>query len=132
LNKKGVYSITTNFMLIVVLVAAFLFLVSFGVESFSRQKKFSDSIQYLKDSIALKEQILACTGSLTVENLNSLNGKECINADIKGFKIESLEFFGCQKKEWAFGENDSCKKKVVFYLNIMEEKTCLGRLVLCY
>ncbi len=130
-NEKGIYSVTTNFMLIVILVVSFLFLISFGAESFSRQKEFSESSDYLKESFSLKEQVVLCTGKLTHEKLNEFEEDVCLNEKIKGFKIESLDFFDCKKEEWFFGENDSCNKKISFYLNIYEKKTCLGRIILC-
>ena len=131
-SQKGVYSFTTTFMLVVVLVVALLFLISFGAESSFREEKAKQSADFLKKNFELKEHLVNCIGGLNEENLDLNLSEDCIPEELKGFKVEKLDFFGCSQKEWTAGETTECLNMTSFYIIVDENKSCLGRMLLCF
>ncbi len=130
-NQKGLYSVVTTFMLVIIMIGVIMFLILFGVESTQRENEASQAIEDFKETATLKEAIVQCVGELSTANLDSGAAYTCKPEKIKGFKIEKLKFFDCTYKKWEVGRNNECSRKSSFYIDIKEEQICLGRIIIC-
>lgn len=136
MGSKGIYSMMSAFLFVVIMVFAVMFFVFLGATSVAIIGEASKDIQPLQQSNAVKASILRCFSGLDETRIED-KGDECFEKNekaIEGFQISMEETEICEAKEWEFGDNTKCGKKFPYYVAIKNEAgyNCLGQLTLCF
>jgi len=132
---KGIYSMISTFMLVVVIVFVVLFLVYIGYSSIVPVNQLTPSIKPLQESGQVRDFVFRCIGTFD-ENKFDTSGidSNCTTPVVSGYVVKMENFLGCSSKSWAIGYNDSCEKKYSYAVNIINSKgqKCLGRVYFCF
>ncbi len=132
MDKKGIFSTITGFFLIVILVFGIIIFISvysntvqISTAAKSELKSFDIAKQY-------KDSLLICHYK-TYLSEDKLNENDCVLSGlIKGYRVFQEEIYGCQEKEWAFGETDPINSEIINYkLIVLQDNgvdTCIATL----
>ncbi|HIH09869.1 MAG TPA: hypothetical protein HA254_04320 [Candidatus Diapherotrites archaeon] len=136
MDSRGVYSIISTFMLVVIIVFVMLFLSFMGSSSILAVEVGSKQAEPLQQNNAIREKITGCWHDFSAQAMESVDGNSCLTGQIAGYSIEKLGFLGCSGEKWKFGTVDgsSCKRKFPYLISIGDHNSgrCLGKMVLCY
>ncbi|MFH0955247.1 MAG: hypothetical protein V1777_04030 [Candidatus Micrarchaeota archaeon] len=136
MNHKGVYSIVSAFMLIVIVVAAIMTLVYTNFQVAARESLLAEEIEPFHDSVDDKDSLLNCMGPFTQTRIQKEStDHNCLNKvpSLSGFEIRQLEFFNCNALVQSIGNTQECTKKLAFLITQDRNGSrCLTELSLCF
>jgi hypothetical protein len=134
INSKGIYSLFTSFILIVIIIVALLFIGMISVESTTSSSIFISQAQSMQEVGSAKRIIFSCLENKSLDDIMSADNNYCVPKNIKGYKIEQLNFFSCKStftKE--FGSNENCSSRFSYFYSLQgyDAQKCLARVMIC-
>lgn len=142
LNNRGIYSLFSAFILIIVLITAVLLIIYLGLSSEIEARITSEQTSVLQQSNNVRNQIVSCWKEFSYDELSSRNVdsanldiiNKCVPNLASGYEIKSFGFFGCREDNWEFGNNANCNKRTSYLTNIIgsQGQKCLGQLLICF
>ncbi|MCD6478435.1 MAG: hypothetical protein J7L44_00945 [Candidatus Diapherotrites archaeon] len=135
LNNKGVQAVITTFLLIVLIVSIVILLIYFNYQGVLQESRLSEEWYSMHEFTTIRNRIDNCLKVFERNDMPSTLAAldKCIPPQAKGYAIERLAYFDCNYGYFTAGDVSDCGNRLIFYMNIPQDKTkyCLARLIVC-
>jgi len=134
-NNKGIQGVITTFLLIVLIVSIVMLLIHFNYQGALQESLLSKGWYTMEYRTTVRNRIVNCFRPFDktdmAEIISDMN--RCIPPKATGYAIERIADYGCNYGCFETGKMDNCANRLIFYMNIPQDRTkhCIAKLTVC-